>query len=176
MIDVRPYDDLAAMAVLQRLDPADHLEAEISRGTPATPLALFADWRACQPFRVVSHIAFTAPSRGGHPFALFGVQATGFGGVYEAALLARDHARFRRPLAELVLAIRRALPEWADRHDVRRLTARSWADHPTAARLLGAIGFAHECDMPGYGASGAVTFRQFAWIAPACRPSHLERT
>ncbi|WP_101339738.1 GNAT family N-acetyltransferase [Cereibacter azotoformans] len=181
MIDVRPYDDLAAMAILQRLDPSDHLEAELSRGAPATALALFADWRSMQAIRVISHVAFTCPTRGGKPFALFAVAQSGYAGVGEAALLARDHARFRRPLAELALVIRRGIGAEAARLGIHRIGCRSWSDHPTAARLLEAIGFRHECDMPGFGRSGTVTFRQFAWTAPellpvlqpACRP-HLQ--
>lgn len=174
MIWVRPYDDLAALAVLQRLDPSDHLEAEMSRGAPATPLALWADWRAMQGICARSHVAFTSPARGSRPFAVFAVLRVG-AGLGEAALLARDHAAFRRPLSELAVAIRAGLPPWAAEAGLHRISARSWAGHPTAAGLLTALGFDHECDMPGFGASGTVTFRQFAWIAPACRPPHGTR-
>ncbi|RIA01346.1 hypothetical protein D1122_01400 [Cereibacter sphaeroides] len=184
MIDVRPFDDLAAMAILQRLDPHDHLEAELMRGAPATPLALFADWRAMQQIRWLSYVAFTSPARGAKPFALFALAQSGFCGVGEAALLARDHGQFRRPLAELAILIRREMRAETARLGIHRVACRSWSDHPTAARLLEAIGFRHECDMPGYGRSGTVTFRQFAWTAPevlpasqpACHPTHQSRS
>lgn len=174
MIEVRPYDDLSAMAVLQRLDHHDHLEAELTRGAPTSPLALFGDWRAIQAIRVMSFVALTAPFQGGKPFAVFGISNSGQAGVAQAALLARDHAQFRRPLAELALLIRAEMPRECARMGVHRIEARSWAGHPTAGGLLTALGFAHECDMPGFGVSGNVTFRQFAWTAqpaPACQPA-----
>jgi hypothetical protein len=49
------------------------------------------------------------------------------------------------------------------------------AAHPTGkvGAVFSRLGFAHECDMPGFGAGGTVTFRQFAWTAPTvCAPHH----
>jgi hypothetical protein len=169
MIEVRPYDDLTAMAVLQRLDAHDHMEAELVRGAPASHLALFADWRAMQAFRLASFVAITGPDRGARPFAVFALAHTGQAGVASAALLARDHAAFRRPLAEMALRIRTELPATCAASGIRRIEARSWAGHPTAAGLLTALGFEHETDMPGFGLSGTITFRQFAWLAPENR-------
>lgn len=160
MIEARPFEDLAAMAVLSRLDPADQLEAELTRGAPATALSLFAEWRAMQAIRVISHIAYAR----GQAFALFALANTGQAGVAQAALLARDHAIYRRPLAELALTIRNHMPGFCAEHGIHRIEARAWADHPTASRLLTALGFHAECDMPGFGLTGAITFRQFAYV------------
>jgi hypothetical protein len=166
MIEARPYDDLSAMAVLSRLDPNDFIEAEVTRGAPTNHLALFAEWRSMEPIRVASFVTFTAPDRGGKPFAVFALSNTGQAGVAQAALLARDHQAFRRPLAELAVNIRYRMPLFAAERGIHRIEARSWADHPTASALLSALGFAHECDMAGFGPTGRVTFRQFAWTAP----------
>jgi len=167
MIEARPFDDLAAMAVLSRLDPADQLEAELTRGASATSLALFAEWRAMEAYREASYVAVSR----GRPFALFALGNTGQKGVAGAALLARDHIAFRRPLAELALTIRNHMPEFCADRGIHRIEARAWADHPTASRLLTALGFHPECDMPGFGLTGTVTFRQFAWISPALSPA-----
>jgi len=160
MILVRPYDDLAAHAVLSRLDPADQREVDLSRGAPTAPLALFADWRAMQAVRYESHVALT----GGTPFAVFALANAGYSGVASVALLARDHARFRRPLATLCTLIRAELPARAEKYRLTRLEARSWSAHPTGARLLTAMGFRREADLPGFGIGGSLTFPQFARV------------
>ena len=170
MISVIPYEDRAAYVVIQRLDPFDHIEAELIRGAGASSLGLFADWRAAQSIRSASFVALTGPERGGKPFAIFALGNTGQAGVANAALLARDHLHFRRPLAELALMIRREFPRFAADHGIHRIEARCWADHPHAASLLRNIGFSHECDMPGFGLTGAISFRQFAWLAPRLTP------
>lgn len=163
MIRLRPYDDQDAFAVLSRLDLNDQAEAELMRGAAATGLQLFAEWRAVQSARIISHVA----SAHGQPFAVFALAHTGQAGVAQAALLARDHARWRLPLARLAVLIRGGMPEFATRHGIHRIEARSWAGHPTAHRLLVSLGFDHETDMPGFGLTGRVTFAQYAWLAPA---------
>ena len=170
MIEARPFDDLAAMAVLSKLDHADQLEAELTRGASATALSLFADWRAMEAYRAASFIAYTQ----GRAFAMFALGNTGQSGVASAALLACDHARYRRPLAELALTIRNQMPEFCAERGIHRIEARAWADHPTASGLLTALGFHLECDMPGFGLTGHVTFRQFAWISPALNSQSQE--
>lgn len=173
MIEARPFEDLAAWSIFQRLDPHDHLEAELIRGAPATPVALFCDWRAALAIHCVSLIAHTDARRGATPFAVFALANTGQAGVAQAALLARDHGRFRLPMAALAGRLRVQMPRYAADLGIRRIEARSWADHPTASVFLRRLGFAHECDMPGFGAGGTVTFRQFAWTAPTvCAPHH----
>jgi hypothetical protein len=167
MIDLRHYEDLAAMAVLQALDPNDRIEAELIRGAATTHLALFADWRAVQPVRVGSWVIHTSADRGAKPFALLALCNSGQAGVAEAALLARNHRVFRRQLALLAAVIRAEMPAFCARAGIHRIEARCWAGHPTAARLLSALGFTHEADMPGFGPGGTVTYRQFAWISPA---------
>lgn len=180
MITVRPYDDMTALPVFQRLDPMDQIEAELVRGQASAPMQLWADWRAAEPYRVLSFVALTS---GGTAFAVFGLSNTGQAGVAGAALLARDHLRYRRELVQLVRQIRTHLPIEAEARGIHRIEARAWADHPRAAGLLRALGFAHECDMPGFGLTGQVIYRQFAWLSVAARssacapsPAPFERT
>lgn len=171
MIEARPFEDLAAWSVFQRLDPHDHLEAEFVRGASATPLALFCDWRNAVGIHCVSLIAHTDAKRGSIPFAVFALANTGQAGVAQGALLARSHETFRRPLGALASRIRAQFPQYCAELGIHRIEARCWSNHPTAASLLRAIGFRHECDMPGFGKTGRITFRQFAWTSPAvCAP------
>lgn len=178
MIQVRPYDDLAAHAVLTRLDPADQLEAELVRGRAATGLSLFADWRAMGGAWIGAHVFLTSPAAGAMPFAVGAIVNTGQAGVASAALLARDHRRFRRPLTELALRLRAELPGFCSEHGIHRVEARCWAGHPTAPEFLSRIGFGLEAAMGGFGQTGAVTFLQFAWVdaapgAPEIDPSQI---
>lgn len=174
MIAIRPYSDLAAMQVLSRLDPWDWAEAEATRGAPVTHLQLFAEWRAMQAARLASWVAFDSEACD-RPFALVALSHTGQRSVAGAALLARDHRRFRRPLVELARLIRNEMPGWCSDAGVSRIEARAWARHPRAGAFLSLIGFAHECDMPGFGHDGSETFRQFAWTNPRClAPSPYE--
>lgn len=166
MFQLRPYDDLAAMAVLQALDVADQMEVQLVRGQVTGHLALFAEWRAMQAGFIASFIAQTP---GGVPFAVFGLSPSGHAGVGVAALLARDHWRFRRPLAELSIEIRKRLARYCADTALHRIEARSWAEHPSAKRLLTAIGFCYEVSMPGFGPAGSVVFDQYAY-RPACIP------
>ncbi len=163
-IALRPYEDFAAMAVLGALDAADALEAELVRGAGASRLALFADWRGMEAWREASFVAVAGA--GATPFAVFGLMRTGQAGVGAAALLARDHARWRIALCRLAVILRHGLPGWCAERGIRRIEARAWAAHPTASRLLAGIGFVHECDMAGFGPDGRTRFRQFAWLPP----------
>lgn len=167
MITLRPYDDQEAMAVFQRLDMADRLEAEVIRGAAVTHLALWADWRMMRAAHVASWVAAT---RAGVPFAVLAVANSGQSGVAEAALLARDHATFRRPLAELALRLRNGMPGWCNERGIHRIEARAWSGHPTASTLLSRVGFQHETDMPGFGPAGQHVYRQFAWVSDRCLP------
>lgn len=154
------------MLVLSRLDPHDVLEAEAVRGEAVTHLSLFGDWRAMHAAWIASWAVYTEET-GGDPFALLALAHTGQRGVAAAAMLARDHRRFRRPLVQLARLIRDTLPEFAAERGIARIEARAWARHPRASAFLGLIGFDHECDMPGFGHAGQETFRQFAWTDPA---------
>lgn len=176
MITARPYEDYAAHAVLSRLDPIDLMEAAVTRGHSTTALELWADWRAMNAARLASWVLF---SGAGEPFAVLGLSHTGQAGVAGAALLARDHRRFRRPLAQAAVRMRRELPAFAAETGVRRIEARAWMAHPTACDLLQAIGFIPEAVMPGFGPAGRDTFCQFVWIStdlPAAPTQHCERT
>ncbi|PWE50075.1 hypothetical protein DEM26_08985 [Thioclava sp. NG1] len=168
MIQVRPYEDFAAHAVLSRLDPMDQLEAEVVRGGHEPPLAIFADWRAANAARLISTVLLTDV---GTPFAVLGLSHTGQAGVAQAALLARDHTKFRRPLAEAALRIRKEMPVFAEEFGVHRIETRSWVQHPSGARLLVACGFHLEATMPGFGPLGDHAFHQFAWVAPYNTPA-----
>lgn len=167
MIRTVPFEDLAAKAVIDRLDPADHLECELVRGSAATGLAIWADWRAMEGYRLASFVALA----GTVPFAVFGLSNTGQAGVAQAALLARDHLAFRLPLARLAVMIRHALPDYAARGGIHRIEARSWAEHPRAPWLLRGLGFRQECEMRGFGLTGAISFRQWAWLAAERLPA-----
>lgn len=164
MIATRPYDDYSAYAVLSRLDAYDQIEAELTRGAAVSGLSLFAEWRAIEAARLASWVAFTGA---GNPFAVVGIVHTGQAGVGAAAMLAREHAQFRRPLAELAVLIRRQLPAYAEKTGLRRLEARAWLQHPTACDMLSAIGFQAEAVMKGFGQDGRAEFVQFAWISNA---------
>lgn len=166
MLRVLPYEDLAAKAVFDRLDPADHLECELVRGAATTGLALWADWRSMQNLLIASFVACAGET----PFAIFGLSRTGQAGVAGAALLARDHRAYRVPLARLAVRIRREMPDYIAGRGVNRIEARSWADHPTASSLLQGIGFRAECRMCGFGLTGTVTFRQWAWLLSGGHP------
>ncbi len=160
-LSVLPWDDMLALPVFRQLDAHDFMEAELVRGGGCNGISLWADWRGVEPFRILSFVALA----GRTPFAVFGLANTGQAGVAAAALLARDHRRFARPLARLAVAIRRQMPAEALARGIHRIEARCWSDHPTASLLLSRLGFAHECDMPGFGLTGSVTYRQFAWLA-----------
>lgn len=161
-LSVRPFDPVAALPVFRLMDPNDHIEAELVRGRAANGIELWADWRAAEAFRVLSFMA----CEGSTPFAVFALMNTGQAGVAGAALLARPHVRFRGAIARLAVMIRVQLPIEAAARGIHRIEARCWGDHPTAARLLTNLGFAHECDMPGFGPDGRATYRQFAWTNP----------
>lgn len=164
MIDVRPYNDAEAMAVLQNLDPHDHMEAELVRGRTVAPLELFADWRAVNGARILSFVIRTGPELAGTPFAVLALSHTGQSGVAQAAFLARSHKKFRRHIIETGLRIRRGMPKFCADNGIHRIEARCWADHPTASRFLAQIGFECEADMAGFGTQGQVVFHQFAFI------------
>jgi hypothetical protein len=161
MIQVRPWEDLAAMAVFNRLDLHDQVEAELVRGASCTALGLFADWRAAQAHAALSLVIHSGPAA--RPFAVLCLGHTGQAGVAEAALLAADHTRHRIDLARLAVTIRARMPGWCAQVGMNRIEARCWLQHPTAARLLTAMGFDHEATLPGFGRDGRATFRQFAW-------------
>jgi hypothetical protein len=166
MISIRDFDDMAALSVFQFLDPDDRREAELTRGAASTGFGLWADWRAVRGGHVLSIVAHVSDHPGATAFAVLALGNTGQSGVAQAALVARDHSKFRRPLAELALAVRTGMPRFCLERGIHRIEARAWSEHPRASRFLEAVGFTHETDMPGFGADGAVTFRQFAWLSP----------
>ncbi|MBR9765471.1 MAG: hypothetical protein GYB53_18605 [Rhodobacteraceae bacterium] len=165
MIDLRPFREDDAMQVFRHLEPMDHIEAELVRGASASHLRLFADWCAVQGAQVVSLVLCTRPGPAGVPFAVLGLGHTGQAGIAQAALVARDHQRFRHSLGQAAVLIRRRMPAFCAEAGIRRIEARCWEGHPSAARFLTLCGFHRECLMPGFGGYGHVAFEQFAWIA-----------
>lgn len=166
-VSVLPWDDMLALPVFRMLDHHDFMEADMIRGGQAHGVSLWADWRAGEAYRILSFVALAGQT----PFAVFGLAHTGQAGVAGAALLARDHRRFRVPLARLCAMIRRQMPAEAARCGIRRIEARCWAGHPTAAPLLSSLGFTHECDMAGFGLSGGALYRQFSLLPAALDPA-----
>lgn len=166
MISSRDFDDMAALSVFQSLDPYDQKEAELTRGAGCTGFGLWADWRAARAAHILSIVAHVSDAPNATAFAVLALGHTGQAGVAQAALLARNHQKYRRPLAQLALAVRQQMPRFCLERGIYRIEARSWADHPRASKFLEAVGFSHEVDMPGFGANGAVTFCQFAWHSP----------
>jgi hypothetical protein len=167
MIELRAFEDLAAMAVFNRLDPHDQIEAELTRGHPIGSLGLFAEWRAMQPAAIVSVVAHAA----GRPFALFMLVNTGQAGVAAAALLAARHDLNRHALARLAVVLRQNMASFTAERGIHRIECRAWSDHPTASRLLGGLGFQLEAEMSGFGRSGQIHYRQFSWLsATATQP------
>lgn len=165
MISLRPFDDFAAFTVIRYLDPFDQMEAEAVRGARSSHLAIWADWRSIEGARVASWTVHR--QAGDDPIALVALAHTGQSGVAQAAMLARDHNRFRRELVAVARTIRNRMPGFCIDLGINRIEARAWAGHPRASAFLSLIGFHHETDMPGFGPGGTETFRQFAWVASA---------
>lgn len=170
MIKIARYDDVASLPVFRLMDQHDLAEAALIRGQVTNAIQLWADWRAVEGWKVMSLMAYTGQSAT-TPFAVFGLSNTGQAGVAAAALLARDHRKFRLPLARLACVFRTSLPAEARARGIRRIEARAWAGHPTASRLLTALGFTHEADMGGFGPDGSQTYRQFALLIPDLGPT-----
>ncbi len=165
MIEARPFNDGDAWAVFQNLDGWDWLEAEATRGASVTAPGLFADWRSVESARLLSLVLVSTRGARSVPFAVLGLSHTGQGGVAQAALLSRDHNRFRRELVHAARRIRADMGIYARQNGIARIEARCWAGHPRAATLLQSVGFRHEADLPGFPPKGAGTFRQFAFIS-----------
>lgn len=163
-IDPRPYFDHGAWAVFQDLDAFDFLEAEHTRGTRYSSLGLFAEWRAAEGVRFLSHVVVRRSAGRVDPFAVVGLSHTGQAGVAQAAMLSRDHGAWRRELVQLARLTRETLPGLCARMGVRRIECRCWAKHPTAPRFLEAMGFWPEAELPGFGATGAETFLQYVFL------------
>ncbi len=168
MIQLRPFDDFAAMTVIRGLDPWDQMEAEATRGARSSHLAIWADWRAIEGARVASWVVH---SEAGTPFALVALANTGQSGVAQAAMLAMNHQGWRRELVAVARTIRDQMPEFCAELGIHRIEARAWATHPRASAFLQLVGFHHETDMPGFGPGGTETFRQFAWVGANGQPT-----
>jgi len=169
---LHPFHPVAATEIFRDLDGWDRAEAEVTLGFDLGPEDMAAYWQGLDGFALYHAVAST----GGQPFAVVSLSSAGMAGCGQAALMARDHRRFRRPLASLALRVRAELPALARRLNLTRIEARSWAAHPTAPRILRALDFTHECDLAGLGPDGRSLFRQWAWVDPACRPANLPFT
>ena len=167
-IDARPYDDFAALQVFRHLDRNDLIEAQVVRGAAASHLSLFGDWRAAGAAAIASFVLHVEDHQAlaDQPFAVLALAHTGQTGVAQAAFLARSHGKFRGPIARAAVLIRQRLPHLCADTGIHRIEARCFNAHPTAPRLLTALGFQHECTMAGFGARGANRFRQYAYLSP----------
>ncbi|MEO1024035.1 MAG: hypothetical protein AAFX07_00595 [Pseudomonadota bacterium] len=164
MIELRPYSDLDAWSVFRFLDGNDFAEAEAVRGSAASNIGLFADWRQVEGARLTSSVVAGKRPSGYEPFAVVAMCHSGQAGVAQAAMLAKDHRKWRRELVELGSLMRRRLVPICEEFGVHRIEARCWNRHPTASRFLEFIGFQFETDMPGFGGSGQVVFQQYAFL------------
>ncbi|MBW4710726.1 hypothetical protein KX928_23295 [Roseobacter sp. YSTF-M11] len=163
-IGVLPLSPHAAMAVFRDLDPWDLIEAQAVRGSQADHLSLFAEWYGARHAHVVSHVLTQGATQ--TPFAVLALAHTGQAGVAQAALLARDHGRYAKSLAQAGVIIRQRLPAVMAELGIHRIECRCLQRHPTAQRFLQLLGFHKETDMPGFGLSGNITFCQMAMVSP----------
>lgn len=161
MMTLGAYDPHTALIVFRDLDPWDILEAQAIRGARASYAQLMAEWHAVQAAAPLS----VTMKWGGIPFGVLLLGNTGQAGVAQAALLARNHRKFRRGLATAAATIGQEMPDFCRQRGIHRVEARSWVQHPRAALFLRHAGFSHEARMSGFGADGAEQFDQFAWVA-----------
>ncbi|SDW15693.1 hypothetical protein SAMN05444336_101269 [Albimonas donghaensis] len=150
-LSMEPLAPAPALAVLTDLDAHDRMEAAFTLGShfdagDALRQLICQEAAGGLFFTVWRH----APEGGALPFALVGFSPVYMPGCFAGALLARDHRRWRRPLAQLAAAMRADLPAWAQARGVARIEARCWSSHPTAPALLTAIGFAREATVPRF--------------------------
>jgi len=162
-VALEPFTPEAALHVLQRLDEHDQLEAELARGDPAEPFDMLASWMGLEAQGAAVFVGREVANDA--PFAVLAIVPGATPGLGHAAMLACDHAFWRRALVPLVRQIRDGFPDFAAHMGLHRIEARSWAGHPTAPSLLRAIGFELEAAMIGFGQSGEINFNQWAWVA-----------
>ncbi|MEM9782159.1 MAG: hypothetical protein AAF899_06755 [Pseudomonadota bacterium] len=144
-----------ALEVFGDIDRSDLCEVELTHGRPIVAAEeLLEIFKTAEKAHALCLIAWRhSPQGGAVPFAILGLGCF-TECVATAALLARDHRAWKRPLAHLVLELRRELPRFMFEMSLRRLEARSWPDHPTAASLLSGIGFEREASLPGCACDG----------------------
>lgn len=157
-----PFQDGAAVHVLRGLDPADRDECVLTSPLMGDHYALHRCWASIPALPGSNHVVMSARTL--RPCALFMANPTGVDGVASVALLARDHRKHWRELAELCLCLRSQLPVYAQKMGLHRIEVRCWEDHPTAPRLLRAMGFQIEGVLRGFGPEGQHRFIQFAMI------------
>lgn len=152
------WDDRAVLEVLQDLDNRDWLELVAAKGRAASAFDLWAEWRQLRGLGAVRVARWDAV-----PFAVLGVINAGSLGVGQAALVARDHRRWRRGLVLLARLMRSELVAFAAAQDLWRIECRSWVGHPSAASLLAHLGFRLEAELAGFHPRGQGVFLQWAW-------------
>lgn len=161
MMRTGAYDDLAALTVFRHLDPADLAEAQALRGAGVRYPQLFAEWHAVQGAALLSLVI----NWHGLPVALLMLGHTGQAGVAQAALMGRDHRRFRAAMIATARRVRVEMPIFCRETGIHRIEARAWSGHPRAGIFLKLCGFQSEVQMPGFGSAGAEVFHQYAWTA-----------
>jgi hypothetical protein len=152
-ISLAPFEPIAALRVIEDLDPIDRLEVQLG-GIQPTPGEMLRQFIIQQAGGAHLQIVYAHRTEGGaEPFAILGVAEALASCTGSAALIARDHAAWARPLRHLCAGLRADLPAAMAAAGFRRIEARCWSGHPTAQRLLRGIGFAFETELHGFGLS-----------------------
>ncbi|SFI60522.1 hypothetical protein [Albimonas pacifica] len=172
-LSLTPLQPRAALEILGDLDACDRREAALALGGACDAEDLLRGFLHRQQQGAHVFVAWShRPEGGAAPLAVLGVDELLARGVGSAALLARPHRRWAGPLRALAYALRQDLPLWARATGFHRLEARSWAEHPTAGRLLRGIGFRHELRMRGF-AGAAGDFDLYALSTDAGGPANV---
>lgn len=154
-LSLAPFAPRAALRVIEDLDALDRVEIQLG-GIDPTPDEILRQFVIQSAGGAHFQIAYAhAPEGGATPFAIIGVAEALAVGTGSVALIARDHRAWARPLRRLAAGLRADLPTAMCRSGLRRLEARCWSAHPTAPRLLRAIGFAFETELRGFALSSA---------------------
>jgi hypothetical protein len=147
------FQPRAALRVIEDLDPLDMLELRLGGVTPTTD-EILRQMLIQQASGAYFQIAYAhRPEGGAEPFAILGIAEALASCTGSAALIARDHVAFARPLRRLCAGLRADLPTVMAATGFRRVEARCWSGHPTAPHLLRAIGFKFETELHGFGLS-----------------------
>lgn len=152
-ISLAEFEPIAALRVIEDLDPIDRLEVHLGGVTPSAG-EILRQFVIQQAGGAHLQIAYAhRPEGGAEPFAILGVAEVLASGTGSAALIARVHGQWAGPLRRLCLGLRADFPRAMAIAGFRRVEARCWSGHPTAAHLLRGIGFEFETELHGFGLS-----------------------
>jgi hypothetical protein len=163
-LSLTAFDPAPALRVLDGLDLHDRQEVHMGFGIDLTPGQLLRGLLSQE--LTGGHLAIAwhhAPEGGAAPFAIVGVARGAAAGSGVASLIARDHLQWHPAIRRLVIALRDDLPGWMLSNGFRRIEARCWTKHPTAAELLRGMGFVFETEIHGFGVTSS-PWAQFALV------------